>query len=197
MAVKIRLKKLGRTHRPFFRVCAMDARSPRDGRVIEELGTYDPMVPHTDARAILNGERIAHWMSVGAQPTPKVGTLIKKYGKDGTHLDAQAEAIAQLSERRQKSIESAKKAAAAVEMPKPEQTPEPAAEGEAAEGTEAKAEGAEEVKAEAAAADAPAEEKKEEAKAEEKAEAKEEKKEEAKAEEKADAAEEKKEEAAE
>ena len=202
MAVKIRLKKLGRTHRPFFRVCAMDARSPRDGRVIEELGTYDPMVPHTDARAILNGERIAHWMSVGAQPTPKVGTLIKKYGKDGTHLDAQAEAIAQLSERRQKSIESAKKAAAAVEMPKPEPTPEPAAEGEAAEGeaaegTEAKAEGAEEVKAEAAAADAPAEEKKEEAKAEEKAEAKEEKKEEAKAEEKADAAEEKKEEAAE
>ena len=209
MAVKIRLKKLGRTHRPFFRVCAMDARSPRNGRVIEELGTYDPMVPHTDARAILNGERIAHWVSVGAQPTPKVGTLIKKYGKDGTHLEAQAEAIAQLSERRQKSIESAKKAAAAVEMPKPEPTPEPAAEGAAAEGAEAKAEGAEEAKtegAEAAAADAPAkeeapaeakEEKKEEAKAEEKPEAKEEKKEEAKAEEKADAKEEKKEEAAE
>ena len=68
----------------------MDARSPRNGRVIEELGTYDPMVPLTDARAILNGERIAHWVSVGAQPTPKVGTLIKKYGKDGTHLEAQA-----------------------------------------------------------------------------------------------------------
>ena len=205
MAVKIRLKKLGRTHRPFFRVCAMDARSPRNGRVIEELGTYDPMVPHTDARAILNGERIAHWVSVGAQPTPKVGTLIKKYGKDGTHLEAQAEAIAQLSERRQKSIESAKKAAAAVEMPKPEPTPEPAAEGAAAEG----AEGTEEAKtdgAEAAAADAPAkeeapaeakEEKKEEAKEEKKPEAKEEKKEEAKAEDKADAKEEKKEEAAE
>lgn len=189
MAVKIRLKKLGRTHRPFFRVCAMDARSPRDGRVIEELGTYDPMVPHTDARAILNGERIAHWVGLGAQPTPKVGTLIKKYGKDGTHLDAQAEAIAQLSDRRQKSIESAKKAAAAVEMPKPEPTPEPAAEGEAAEGAEAKAEGAE-----AAAADAPA---KEEAPAADKAEAKDEKKEEAKAEEKPEAKEEKKEEAAE
>jgi small subunit ribosomal protein S16 len=164
VAVKIRLKKLGRTHRPFFRVCAMDARSPRDGRVIEELGTYDPMVPHTDARAILNGERIAHWMSVGAQPTPKVGTLIKKYGKDGTHLEAQAEAISQLSERRQKSIESAKKAAAAVEMPKIEPTPEPAADGAAKE--EAKAEAKEE-------------EKKEEPKAEEKADAKEEKKEEA------------------
>ena len=78
MAVKIRLKKMGRTHRPFFRVCAMDQRSPRDGRVIEELGTYDPMVPETDARAILKGERIKYWLSVGAQPTPKVGTLIKK-----------------------------------------------------------------------------------------------------------------------
>ncbi|MEC8473963.1 MAG: 30S ribosomal protein S16, partial [Planctomycetota bacterium] len=43
MAVRIRLKKMGRTHRPFYRVCAMDQRSPRDGRVIEELGTYDPM----------------------------------------------------------------------------------------------------------------------------------------------------------
>ncbi len=185
MAVKIRLKKLGRTHRPFFRVCAMDARSPRDGRVIEELGTYDPMVPNTDARAILNGERIVHWMSVGAQPTPKVGTLIKKYGKDGTHLEAQAEAIAALSERRQKSIESAKKAAAAVEMPKVEAPPEPAAEGEAAEateGAEVKAEAAEEAKAadapakeeaakeEAAKEEAPAAEKPEEEKKEEAAE---------------------------
>ena len=131
MAVKIRLKKLGRTHRPFFRVCAMDARSPRDGRVIEELGTYDPMVPHTDARAILNGERIAHWLSVGAQPTPKVGTLIKKYGKDGTHLDAQNDAIEQLSERRQKTIESAKKAAAAVKMPKVEEPATAPSDGEA------------------------------------------------------------------
>ena len=82
MAVKIRLKKMGRTHRPFFRVCAMDVRAPRDGRVIEELGTYDPMVPETDARAILNGERIDYWIGVGAKATPKVGTLIKKYGKD-------------------------------------------------------------------------------------------------------------------
>ncbi len=162
----------------------MDGRSPRDGRAIEQLGTYDPMVPDKDARAILNGERIAYWLSVGATPTPKVGTLIKKYGKDGTHLEAQAEAISKLSERRQKSIESAKAAAAAVEMPKIEQ-PKPA--------EEAPAEGA-------AAADAPAEEAKaedakpaaEEAKAEE-AKAEEPKAEEAKTEE--PKAEEKKEEA--
>jgi small subunit ribosomal protein S16 len=154
VAVRIRLKKMGRTHRPFFRVCAMDGRSPRDGRVIEQLGTYDPMVPHVDARAILNGERIAYWMSVGATPTPKVGTLIKKYGKDGSHLEAQAEAISQLSERRQKAIESAKAAAASVEMPKveePKSAEEPAAEGAAAEGAEAAAEEtkSEEPKAEA------------------------------------------------
>ena len=49
MAVRIRMKKFGRRHRPFYRICAMDARSPRDGRVLEELGTYDPMVPEVDA----------------------------------------------------------------------------------------------------------------------------------------------------
>ncbi len=176
MAVKIRLKKMGRTHRPFFRVCAMDSRSPRDGRVIEELGTYDPMVPDTDARAILKGERINYWLSVGAQPTPKVGTLIKKYGSEGTHLEAQATAISKLSARRAASIEAARDAVANLEMPKVEEpTPAeaPAAEGEAAaapaEGAEATAEtpteatpteatpAAEAPAAEAPAADVPAE----------------------------------------
>ena len=50
MAVRIRMKKLGRKHRPFFRIVAVDGRRPRDGRVLEELGTYDPLVPETDAR---------------------------------------------------------------------------------------------------------------------------------------------------
>ena len=144
MAVKIRLKKMGRTHRPFFRVCAMDQRAPRDGRVIEQLGTYDPMVPDTDARAILNGERINYWLSVGAQPTPKVATLIKKYGADGSHLEAQAEAISKLSGRRATAIESARAAAAKVELPKPE--PEPT-EAPAEEAAEAPAEGAAEAAA--------------------------------------------------
>lgn len=166
MAVKIRLKKMGRTHRPFYRVCAMDQRSPRDGRVIEQLGTYDTSVPETDARAILKGERIKYWLSVGAQPTPKVATLIKKYGADGTHLEAQAEAIGRLSSRRAASIEAARAAAAKVEMPKeePEAKPEeaPAAEGEAAEAAEAPAEeAAAEAPAEAPAEEAPAEEKSE------------------------------------
>jgi small subunit ribosomal protein S16 len=124
----------------------MDQRAPRDGRVIEQLGTYDPMVPDTDARAILNGERINYWLSVGAQPTPKVATLIKKYGTDGSHLEAQAEAISKLSGRRASAIESARAAAAKVELPKAE--PEP---------TEAPAEETAEAPAEGAAEAAPAE----------------------------------------
>lgn len=161
MTVKIRLKKMGRTHRPFYRVCAMDQRSPRDGRVIEQLGTYDTSVPDTDARAILKGERIQYWLSVGAQPTPKVATLIKKYGIDGTHLEAQATAIGKLSSRRAASIELARAAAAKVEMPKAEPEPKPedaaAAEAPAEEGAAATETAAEEPKAEAAAEKAPAE----------------------------------------
>ena len=163
MAVKIRLKKMGRTHRPFFRVCAMDQRAPRDGRVIEELGTYDPMVPETDARAILKGERIKYWLSVGAKPTPKVGTLIKKYGCEGTHLQAQEEAIKRLSERRATSIEAARAAASKVEMPKPEPEAKPAdeaasaPEGEAAPAADATADApADETTAEETVAEAPA-----------------------------------------
>jgi len=101
MAVRIRMKKLGRTHRPYFRICAMDKRSPRDGRVIEELGTYDPMCPETDARVILKADRIDYWLGVGAQPSDKVAVLIKKYGTDGTHLEAQQEALERLKKRKE------------------------------------------------------------------------------------------------
>ena len=90
------MKQFGRKHRPYYRICAMDIRRPRDGRVLEELGTYDPMVPETDARAVLNGERIAYWLSVGAQPSDKVRVLIKKYGAGGTHAAAQQAALDRL-----------------------------------------------------------------------------------------------------
>ncbi len=93
MAVRIRMKKMGRKHQPFYRICAMDVRAPRDGKVIEELGYYDPMVKETDARAILKGERISYWLSVGAQPSDKVKVLIKKYGANGTHVDQQRAAL--------------------------------------------------------------------------------------------------------
>ena len=97
VAVRIRLKRLGRRHRPFFRICAMDARAPRDGRAIEELGHYDPMVPETDARAILKSERIDYWLGVGAQPTEKVAVLIRKYGSNGSHVEQQQQALQRLS----------------------------------------------------------------------------------------------------
>ena len=122
MAVRIRMKKMGRTHRAFFRVCAMDQRKPRDGRVIEELGYYDPSVPETDARAILKGDRIAYWIGVGAQPTEKCAVLIKKYGENGTHLDAQKAALDRLG-RRKEYVPAPVTAA-----PAPPATPEPAAE---------------------------------------------------------------------
>ncbi len=128
------MKKMGRTHRPYYRVCAMDQRSPRDGRVIEELGTYDPMCPETDARVTLKAERVAYWLGVRAQPSEKVATLIKKYGADGTHLDAQKAALERLSKR--------KEYAPAPEPAKPakEKKEEPKAEAEAAPAEEAPAE---------------------------------------------------------
>jgi small subunit ribosomal protein S16 len=81
MAVRIRMKKLGRTHRPFYRICVMDARVPRDGRAIEEVGTYDPMVKDKSKRVTLKLDRVEHWMSVGALPTEKVAVLIEKFKK--------------------------------------------------------------------------------------------------------------------
>ncbi len=78
--VRLRMKSLGRRHRPFFRICAMDLRSPRDGRAIEELGHHDPMVRNVQARTVLNVNRIRYWLSVGAQPSHKVQALLNRYG---------------------------------------------------------------------------------------------------------------------
>ena len=97
MAVVIRMKRMGRKNREYYRICAADRRSPRDGRVIEEIGTYDPHVAETDARCTLNGPRIEYWLSVGAQPSDAVRVLIKKYGPKGTHLAQMEAARARLS----------------------------------------------------------------------------------------------------
>ena len=91
------MTKLGRRHRPFFRLCAVDGRAARDGKVIEYLGHYDPMIKETDARAQLNKERIDYWLGVGAQPSQKVAVLIKKYGTNGTHLEQQQQALERLA----------------------------------------------------------------------------------------------------
>lgn len=94
------MKKMGRKHRPYFRICAVDARAPRDGRVLEELGTYDPMVGDVDARVTLNNERVSYWLGVGAQPTEKTQILIKKYGPNGTHAEKNQSAREKLQQER-------------------------------------------------------------------------------------------------
>ena len=78
--LRIRMKAMCRLHRPFYRICAMDSRTPRDGKTVEELGHYDPMVRNVDARTVLNANRVRYWLSVGAQPTEKVAVLIRKAG---------------------------------------------------------------------------------------------------------------------
>ncbi|MGR3301196.1 MAG: 30S ribosomal protein S16 [Candidatus Scalindua sp.] len=76
--VKIRLKRMGRRNRAFFRICAFDAREERDGRSIEQLGTYDPMEKDESKKVVLKRERIEYWLSVGAQPTETVASILKK-----------------------------------------------------------------------------------------------------------------------
>lgn len=114
MAVRLRMKRMGRRHRPFYRICVMDARAPRDGREIEVVGTYDPMVRDVDARVQLKLDRVAYWLSVGAQPTEKVAILLKKYGPNGTRLKENQEALARLAEERAKRRARAMVAAAAL-----------------------------------------------------------------------------------
>ena len=78
MAVKIRLKRMGKIRTPFYRIVVSDARTKRDGRVIEEIGTYNPK---TDPSLInVNSDRAQHWLSVGAQPSEPVLALLRKTG---------------------------------------------------------------------------------------------------------------------
>ena len=162
MAVRIRLKRMGRTHRPFYRISAMDSRSPRNGKDIERLGYYDPMVSEKDARVKLNNERIAYWLSVGAKPTEKVKVLIDKYGPEGTHLEAQAEAFARLQAN--KPMAPPPEALPSFDEPEPEAVTEETAEATEAPAEEAPAEEAVTEEAteapaeEAAAEEAPTEE---------------------------------------
>jgi len=81
VAVRIRMKMMGRKHRPFFRIVAIDSRQPRDGRILEELGTYDPMMKDKENRVTLNPERFKYWRSVGALASERVTVLFNKYMK--------------------------------------------------------------------------------------------------------------------
>ncbi len=80
MAVKLRLKKFGRRHRTCYRLSAMDGRCPRDGKVIEELGWYDPKAKDADKQVFLKRERIEYWLRTGAQPSVTVAELLRRQG---------------------------------------------------------------------------------------------------------------------
>src|SRR6185295_19455550 len=133
------MKKMGRSHQAFFRICAFDRRAPRDGRVLEELGTYDPRVPETDARAILKKERVDYWLGVGALPSEKVKVLIKKYGTNGTHVDAQKAALEKLAQPKGVPDPGAPASLPKPKKPKGEAAPAPTAEAPQEKGVEAPA----------------------------------------------------------
>ena len=81
MAMKIRLARGGSKKRPFYRVVAADARMPRDGRFIEKLGTYNPLLAKdSEERVKLDLERVRHWLSQGAQPTDRVARMLEAAG---------------------------------------------------------------------------------------------------------------------
>jgi small subunit ribosomal protein S16 len=85
MAVSIRLRREGAKNRPYYKVVVADSRSPRDGKFIEIIGTYDPKKP--DHNSTLKLDRIDHWISKGAQPSDTVRSLIKKNKKQSTNTE--------------------------------------------------------------------------------------------------------------
>ena len=81
MALKIRLARAGRKKRPFYRIVVADVRAPRDGRYVEKVGTYNPLLAHEDENRIrLVEERITYWIGQGAKPTPRVAIFLAKAG---------------------------------------------------------------------------------------------------------------------
>ncbi|MBL6781840.1 MAG: 30S ribosomal protein S16 [Alphaproteobacteria bacterium] len=149
MALKIRLARGGAKKRPFYRIVIAEASSPRDGRFVERIGSYNPMLPNDhENRLVLDGERAKYWMSKGAKPTLRVHKMMAGLGLlDAPEIREQPKKSA-FGQKRQEREEAAAEAAAA------------AAEAEAAAAAEAPAEEApaEEAPAEEAVAEAPAEE---------------------------------------
>jgi small subunit ribosomal protein S16 len=137
MALKIRLARGGAKKRPFYRVVVAEATAPRDGRFIERLGTYNPILPRDhEERVRLNAERIQYWLSVGAKPTDRVLRFLDAAGLM-TRPARSNPTKAQFGKKRQeREAAEAGAAAAAAEaaaaQPAPEPAPEPAAEPAAA-----------------------------------------------------------------
>jgi small subunit ribosomal protein S16 len=86
MSVKLRLKRLGRTNHAFYRLNAIESRKPRDGRVIEELGYYDPTNKDAAKQFVVNLDRCRHWLDHGAIPSETVSSWLKKSGLEHKQL---------------------------------------------------------------------------------------------------------------
>ncbi len=80
MAVRIRMMRMGRKNRPYYRIGAFDAHEERDGKTIENLGTYDPLESNDEKQVTLKKDRVEYWLSVGAKPTESVASVLKKLG---------------------------------------------------------------------------------------------------------------------
>ena len=167
MAMKIRLARGGSKKRPFYRIVAADSRMPRDGRYIERLGTYSPLLPKdSEERVKMDLERVKHWLGEGAKPTDRVARMLEAAGvlekttranpikgKPGKKAEERAEAKA---EKAAAPVEEAPAEEAPAEEAPAEEAAAPEAAAEEAPAEEAPAEEA--VKEEAAADEAPAEE---------------------------------------
>ena len=123
MAMKIRLARGGSKKRPFYRIVAADSRMPRDGRFIEKLGTYNPLLPKdSEERVKMNIERVKHWLDLGAKPTDRVarfleaaGILEKKERNNPKKGEMHAKTKERLEEKAAKAAEAAEAAAAPAE----------------------------------------------------------------------------------
>ena len=162
MALKIRLSRGGSKKRPFYRIVVAEASAPRDGRYVERVGHYNPMVAKdNDQRLVVNGERITHWLGLGAQPTERVQKLLSTVSlAEPVKLREQPKKAAPGKKRAEREAEAAEAAAAAAAEAAEAEAAAAEAPAEDASAEEAPAEDAavEEAPAEeAAAAEAPAE----------------------------------------
>ncbi len=87
MAVKLRLARMGRRHRPFFRINAVEARTPRDGTVLEKLGHYDPLEKDASKQIVLKRDRVEYWLGRGAVPTDTVSQILTRHGIKNKYAD--------------------------------------------------------------------------------------------------------------
>jgi small subunit ribosomal protein S16 len=87
MAVKLRMTRIGKRHRPFYRINAVESRTPRDGRIIEKLGLYHPIEKDPAKQVVLNRERIEYWLSRGAIPSDTVSQILLRNGIKNKHAE--------------------------------------------------------------------------------------------------------------